>query len=410
MPTERAEPAPAPSGTAPPTDFEVAELLRDAAGMLLGRTSPIAERALVRLREEVSYYGSGALAPTDVAESVHRGIEAGVRSFADPAHRRDSGIFAWETGRRRAAEDAPLLPLVQAYRAGVAELWDAMIAAVAAQQPHRLPLMAHCANQYWRQIDRDLTLMVESYRVVANASGSEDARRFLPVLRVLLRGHVDPVDLSSAAIGLDVPARGRFVVACVRKEVVRGELDTRQEVDGIVIYNCPKRQGGTTVIAYLGERSPADVADVLAATHPGVGIGISAVVEGLSELARAREWADLALRAATDDAEIVTLPERLGTALLLARPDLAALCAATVLGPVLELEASDRTALLDTLQAWLDCRGSAAQAGKRLYCHPNTVLNRLRRLERLTDRYLDAPRDLADLVSALDACRLVRPD
>jgi DNA-binding PucR family transcriptional regulator len=73
---------------------------------------------------------------------------------------------------------------------------------------------------------------------------------------------------------------------------------------------------------------------------------------------------------------------------------------------VLVLDAADRASLLDALEAWIDCGGSTDRAGEQLYCHRNTVLNRLRRLERLTGRLLDRPRDLVDLTLALEATRL----
>ena len=59
------------------------------------------------------------------------------------------------------------------------------------------------------------------------------------------------------------------------------------------------------------------------------------------------------------------------------------------LGGVLDLDGDERTVLLDTLRSWLDTGGSAGQTAARLCCHRNTVLNRLRRLEGLTDRSLE---------------------
>ncbi|WP_442941847.1 helix-turn-helix domain-containing protein [Nocardia sp. NBC_00416] len=85
------------------------------------------------------------------------------------------------------------------------------------------------------------------------------------------------------------------------------------------------------------------------------------------------------------------LEGHLPQALLLARPDLTALNTARALGPVLALDPVDRTLLLNTLGIWLDCHGSATRASKQLYCHPNTVLNRLHRLERLTGLTWNAP-------------------
>ena len=50
-------------------------------------------------------------------------------------------------------------------------------------------------------------------------------------------------------------------------------------------------------------------------------------------------------------------------------------------------------------------RGSKQTAGKRLYCHPNTVRHRLHRIERQTGRLLNDPRSSAELLVALEALR-----
>ena len=78
--------------------------------------------------------------------------------------------------------------------------------------------------------------------------------------------------------------------------------------------------------------------------------------------------------------------------------------------PVLGLHAVERDLLLTTLAAWLECDGSARRAAVQLYCHRNTVVNRLRRLEQLAQRSLARPRDLVELTLALDALQLGRPD
>jgi DNA-binding PucR family transcriptional regulator len=53
--------------------------------------------------------------------------------------------------------------------------------------------------------------------------------------------------------------------------------------------------------------------------------------------------------------------------------------------------------------------GSASEAGRRLYCHRNTVRNRLARLEELSGRSLADPRALAELCTATEAVRLLAP-
>ncbi|MEU0273242.1 helix-turn-helix domain-containing protein, partial [Streptomyces sp. NPDC006307] len=103
---------------------------------------------------------------------------------------------------------------------------------------------------------------------------------------------------------------------------------------------------------------------------------------------------------------IVRLDRRMAGALVVSQPELASLLVSEVLGALLELDPADRAVLLETLDVWLDCEGSAGRAASRLYCHRNTVFNRLRRLEQLTSRSLSRPRDLTEMTLALDAFRL----
>ena len=93
-------------------------------------------------------------------------------------------------------------------------------------------------------------------------------------------------------------------------------------------------------------------------------------------------------------------------ALMVCEPSEGRRLADQVLGAVLRLPAEDRTTLLDTLDAYLDHEGSAERAGEVLYCHPNTVRYRLRRLQELTGRSLTDPHGIAELATAAYAVRL----
>jgi len=65
----------------------------------------------------------------------------------------------------------------------------------------------------------------------------------------------------------------------------------------------------------------------------------------------------------------------------------------------------EREMLLGTLETYFAAQGSAVEAGKRLYCHPNTVRHRLHRIERQTVRLLQDPRSCVELLIALEALR-----
>jgi DNA-binding PucR family transcriptional regulator len=79
--------------------------------------------------------------------------------------------------------------------------------------------------------------------------------------------------------------------------------------------------------------------------------------------------------------------------------------AAAILGPLLQARPDDRAVLLETLEAWRDNDGSANAAGAALFCHPNTVRHRLRRIETLTGKSLTNPLAIAELCLALEAVR-----
>jgi DNA-binding PucR family transcriptional regulator len=90
-------------------------------------------------------------------------------------------------------------------------------------------------------------------------------------------------------------------------------------------------------------------------------------------------------------------------------PDLMQRVAQTVLGPVLTLPAEQRDLLLQTLAAWRDNGGSAAATARQMFCHPNTIRHRLRRVEASTGRSLADPRATAELFIALEAALLAPP-
>ncbi|MFE1906134.1 PucR family transcriptional regulator [Streptomyces gardneri] len=380
-------------------------ILRDTAAQLRWQVGTLADRSMGRVRTEIPYYSSAILAPADFTESAHVAIELAVASLADPDRFHESGEYAWSVGSKRATEGTPMLVVLQAYRIGVAVLWDRLVEAALAGGPEQAQPMLRAASDFWRFAARDTTLMMEAHRQALEGAAPDEGRKLLPVLKALLRGHTDPVDVSATAVAFDLPVAGRYAVARLegRRTARRPDAPVREVVDGITLHWCPQGDGHL-VVAILGDLSLDSLAAVLP-SGPGVRGGISPAVTGLAQIGHARELADLALGTTARDGEVVLLDDRMSTAFLLARPDLATGITAKVLGPVLALDHADRSALLDTLQAWFDCEGATDRASEVLYCHRNTVLNRLRRLERVTGRRLDRPRDLVDLGLALEAYR-----
>jgi DNA-binding PucR family transcriptional regulator len=80
-----------------------------------------------------------------------------------------------------------------------------------------------------------------------------------------------------------------------------------------------------------------------------------------------------------------------------------------LLGRVADLARGEQEMLLTTLRIWLECGGNASAAARQLYCHRNTVRNRLHRLEALSGQSLSDPHGVAGLSIAAQGVRLLGP-
>jgi sugar diacid utilization regulator len=80
--------------------------------------------------------------------------------------------------------------------------------------------------------------------------------------------------------------------------------------------------------------------------------------------------------------------------------------ATTVLGPALDYDREHASELLRTARVLLECDLDRRSAAEALHLHPNTVAQRMRRLEALTGLRPTRPRDLLQLTSALTVARI----
>ena len=71
------------------------------------------------------------------------------------------------------------------------------------------------------------------------------------------------------------------------------------------------------------------------------------------------------------------------------------------LAPVVAYDADHRTELMATLRAYLACGRDRTATAARLVIHPNTVAQRLRRIEKLCGHQLDDPATMMELTAAM---------
>ncbi|MFJ6367327.1 helix-turn-helix domain-containing protein [Streptomyces virginiae] len=326
-------------------------------------------------------------------------------------------------GALRAEQGLPLASLLRTHRRGGRLLWQSLTEAVTAHDRAALPRLLPAASVLWDVVDRTADAMTESYRRAEAAHGDRDRERRAALLDVLLDGADGPsAAVEAAAAQLGLPERGRFTVVVLAAEVSAGPSRTPPGIPsaaptaavppspagGSGAASAPRvlwrfRADGEVGLVELGHHPLESVRDLLAPL--GVRAGVGPVVGAPAELARAHRLAALALRTApeSEGPRIALLDERLPAALVAAEAELAGRLRQVVLGPVLALPVEDRRTLLTTLGTWLACQGSTTDAAQRLYCHRNTVSNRLRRVEQLTGRSLSDPRHVVELALAHSA-------
>ncbi|MGW1142582.1 PucR family transcriptional regulator [Streptomyces zhihengii] len=388
--------------------------LHRAARVLLDDLPELTDRLVAELRDqEPAYQAAIESDAADVWQEVHRSLRHSVNSLIDPRSSRDAARrCSWKIGAGRAEQGLPLDALLHAFRLGGAMVWQGLVEETARHHPDDVRLLVHVAADVWNFVDEHCTLVAEAYRQVERRLTWRRENRLRVMTAALLDGTTRIADLAEVSAALDLPEQGRYAVVLVDGPgSAYAGARTAAVLPGTRVVWHTGADVELGIVLLTGEEGPDGTLARLArdvAGPPGARIGISSAVDGLASVGDARRLAETALRACPEGGGTVLLDEHLPAALVVSAPALGTALADRVLGPLLRLDPSDRDLLLDTLAVWLDCEGSAQRASSRLYCHRNTVLNRLRRCEQLTGRSLARPADVVEISLALTARRLLR--
>ena len=391
-------------------DADALRVLHRAARVLRDDLPDLTDRLLAVLREQEPAYRT-ALENDHAAtwQEVYRSLRHSVTSLLDPRGTREAAHrCTWQIGVARAEQGVPLDALLHAFRLGGSLVWQRLVEETTRSEPEDIRLLVHVATDVWNFVDEHCTLVADAYRQAERQLAWRRENRVRLLAAALLDGTSRIADLPETAERLCLPEHGRYVVVAIaggpRHDLPPGGstyLHSGVEVDyGIVLVGDESDRET--------DRDPLAALALTADAPAGCRIGVGSAVTGLAAVGDARRLADLALSICPREGGTVRLADHLPEALVVSCPQLGATLTERVLGPLLRLEPADRDVLLDTLVAWFACEGSAQRAGERLYCHRNTVLNRLRRCEQLIGRSLARPHDVVEISLALTARRLPR--
>jgi hypothetical protein len=165
---------------------------------------------------------------------------------------------------------------------------------------------------------------------------------------------------------------------------------TARDLPGVL--SLPDRTRNEAVLNVLGR-------------HATRRVGASPVFAELNQASWALELARLALGSRPGGSGVTQFRDSPIDLLVAAAPHAALEAARAVLGSLLALPEDELEVLLGTFEAWVRASGSASAAGAELFCHPNTVRYRLRRIESGSVRSLGNPGEVAELVTAVRAWR-----
>ncbi len=386
--------------------------VRTLGAELLGEVPELADRLVEWIRSESASYGfSAAVTPEDLRRSCADNLTEMLRRLAGQELADAEAPVA--TGRRRAEQGFPLAEVLHAFRLGGRVIWDELVDRARRTGPDATDALVDTASSLWEMIDDYSVMVAAAYQErMAELSRFDAERRSLVVDAVLAGLAAENPSLPEAAASLGLPLHGSFVLVSVdpaaAEPVERAVADELRGRGGTGIFRL--RTGRYLGVVSLG---PTVTLDGLRTVLEGAAIarvGLSPPYPDLTGTPEALRLADIAracLPAGTKG--VVAYEDHPVRALLASDADAGWRTARVVLEPVLALDAEARTLLLETLRVFFAAGGSAAEAAKTLFCHRNTVRNRLQRVEELTGRSLEDPRGLAELFLASEAVSLLGP-
>jgi hypothetical protein len=360
--------------------------VRRLAGLVLDDLDAVTDRLVEAIIAEDPSYGLGRTTDADLHLSCHDNLARILESLTGERQPGDMYDAPHATGKRRAEQGMPLESVLHAYRLGHRIIWDSLVEQ--ARNADTVDALVVAASHVWEVVDSYSSEVARAYRETEAHLLRRDEQRRDALVDALLDGRGrERVLAAEAANALDLPEHGTYVVAVLAGSGAAASTCAALAVRGVrsVWRDRADREVGLIAVPRGGGGEVTGVLEKVA----GLRGGLSPQVEGLAEVDGAYRLAETALRALpTSQSGDAALVERLPGSLLVTAPDLSKRLVERALGGILALDPEERDVLLLTLRTWLDTGGAAAQTAARLYCHRNTVLNRLRRLEALTGRSL----------------------
>ncbi|MBE1573385.1 PucR family transcriptional regulator [Amycolatopsis roodepoortensis] len=363
-----------------------------------------------RIRAEMPVYRDARFVSlAELRTSVRNNLEFVMRTLRGTEEPDLSQARA--TGRARALQGAPLPELLRAYRIGLTEVWNRFVELTASGEHQDLRGLVAATSAIWALIDDYAEALTTTYRdTTAEVMLAHQSRRSALVEALFAGGAATEGTLWDIARVLELSLDGTYVVVAAETPRVgheplpQIENRLRERHHASAWRLTPDLQVG--VVSMRDPAASQVIIELLRENQTGR-IGVSPVFTGLGNTSRALHLARVALSSLMPGSTgMVQFNESPLAGLVASAPEASVQLAHHVLRPILDLPGDDRNVLLLTLRAWFECQGSTKLTSERMFCHPNTIRHRLKRISEELGRSLTDPADIAELGAALRALHM----
>ena len=387
----------------------VQQQVADVAGTLYARTDELAVQLADAITSEVDLYQSAEAVPFDV---LAQGCAANMRPVfsAVAAESPFDPTAATELGIARACDGVPLSSVMEAYRVGFRRASQTIVEESAAR--------AHICGDALRSLTAKILTAQEvftgamtlGYRQEHSRRLSSDESQRASLLDALLHGRLfDQCSLWELADNLRLPTSGPFTVFAAEPPALGAESlpGIESKLRSLDVYSAwcllPDIQVG---IVHLRTDNTMGKVLALVSRMTRTRVGVSAPFDDLHETSQALRYARVTLLGRPDPGSLVSVFDAsiLASAAVSA-PEVMRKLVAPLVERFADLADGEREILWKTFRVWMETGGSLRTTAELLFCHPNTVRYRLRRIEQRTGRILSRPRDVAELCLAFEVQR-----
>jgi PucR C-terminal helix-turn-helix domain/GGDEF-like domain len=318
----------------------------------------------------------------------------------DPASAAQVGAIQ---ARRRMA----LSSLIEFYRIAFRRLWDVVAVEAAVYPGTNVAALRSLTSKLHVAEDLFMNAMVRGYREEQQRRLLCEASQRVFMIDSLLHGRIlDDWSVWEVASVLRLPSSGPFVVIAAEVSTVGTEAlpEIESKLHSLDIYSAwrllPDMQVG---VAHAKSDQQLDKVLALMSRMSADRIGMSARFDDLRETPQALHFAKVTMRSrAARRSKVAVFDGSVLATAAIAAPEVMIKWVGTALDCLYDLPDDEREILFETFRVWQENDASVNATAEVLFCHPNTVRHRLRRIERRTGRSLSRPRDVAELCLAFE--------